>query len=99
MTNTKTEIERLVRAVLDCCLLSEVDLGGFPEDKAERLARVILQALREPSEGMIEAGAKAYCKRQGWNDVDCDSCVDEAAWTFPAMIDHILQERPDDSDR
>jgi len=57
--------------------------------------RTLLQALREPSEGMIEAGTSAGISRLHTVDetltvAEARPLISEAIFT--AMIDHLLQE-------
>jgi len=96
MTQHKTELERLARVMCEADGFNWGDqldpmrsANGDDDGQAHYFshARAVLQALSEPSEGMIEAGA--YELGDGFVHAD------DRFWakkTFTAMIKHILEE-------
>lgn len=84
-----TDLERLAKAVVENRVghkISDEQWGMCNQSCLISDVRAILQALREPSEGMLMAV----------NDIDTGSdCVDcgryPAEETFRAMINHILE--------
>lgn len=88
-----TMLEKAARALFD----SYVRLSGMNADEAEPYwlaqqegfvssARAALQAIREPSKTIVEAGNREH-DAQCWNDGTCPDKV------FAAMIDAILNEK------
>ena len=99
MTNTKTEMERLARVLWrnrwiepEPETLPPEQLGPAQSDwdhrkeVYERDVRVILQALSEPSEGMVAAARMSIMFTRGEPKDAVSSAV------FTAMIKHILEE-------
>jgi hypothetical protein len=82
-----TEIDRLARALCRHYCAGQAEFCTAEEctdwDSYTDEVRVVLAALREPSEGMQKAGVAALCKN--------DNCA--PAIPFRAMIDHLLQEK------
>jgi hypothetical protein len=77
-----TPIEKAAQAVVDY-----TKQRMPPSDSivtCEGIARAVLQALREPSEGMIEAGRETECVHGDMN------CGCDVSWS--AMIDAALSE-------
>lgn len=98
-----TVIERAMAAVLETIFPVEED-SGWTIDNPEEVARAVLQAIREPSEGMVAAaadtpGMKAVAAQVSMQaargyPLPPESCADgsplEQAWK--AMIDAALAE-------
>jgi hypothetical protein len=66
----------------------------FYMSDAQAAEKALMEALMEPSEAMIEAGARECVKRQGHGDPDSlyeglplwTCYVDEPKWSFPVML-------------
>ena len=92
MTDRIEAIKAVIRLVLD------KDKVFLPVQTLNEVAQAAdaacLEALREPSEEMIEAAARECVKRQGHGDPDSlheglplwALYVDEPKWSFPVMI-------------
>ena len=87
-----TMIEKLARAVTVARALPG-SKPGRTSDVDRRVARAVLTALREPDEGMVEAGMRAPVTHPS---ADNTLSRHERVTTsiFQSMIDHILQEAP-----
>lgn len=93
-----TEIERLATALA----LADANLApiGIParlfetmeiemQDRYRQRVRAILQAMREPSEGMVDAGENPFdWGPPGFTDMPGGEATARKVWR--AMIDHIL---------
>jgi len=74
-------VDRVAMAIAEECM----NLGWFCEDgDCERLATAALQALREPTEEMIEAGTNIEL---GDENGDLVSTIEEVRRVWQAMID------------
>lgn len=71
------------------------------QDEFRLMARAVLQAIREPSEAMAEAGARAGVEQIYYKDNAWERCVGDefksdhrnyATYSFRAMIDTALTE-------
>ncbi|MCX7178025.1 MAG: hypothetical protein NTX56_04380 [Proteobacteria bacterium] len=87
---TDNLIERMARGIYDAMFAWDEEMPGFDEAKAEELdgydhavsaARAALAAIREPSDGMMEA-ACVYAK---------DEAAGYAGACYTAMIDAALE--------
>lgn len=68
-TMEMSPLERAARAVLDTIFVVEED-SGPTIDNPEEVVRAVLQAIREPSEGMLEGfGIHKSRMRQNWQDM------------------------------
>lgn len=89
-------IERAARALWDqwCLWAAPIrepkpswdDLAPGNKDIGRRMARVVLAAIREPSEGMVDAGGKASNTEIG--------SYEDATNVWRAMIDKALEQEP-----
>jgi hypothetical protein len=78
-------IERAARA------LASLNDGNYDEEQWEMYVpdvHAVLAAIREPDEGMIEAGLGSCAI--GWPDAECRDVLPEI---WMAMIDKILREK------
>ena len=95
-----TEIERLARVIriIDLqnshpinappFMLSTAAIEARVQANAEALVRAILEAMREPSEGMKGAGCYTFPRHEYPNEMDRDDARD----CWQATIDHVLSE-------
>lgn len=82
-----TPLEKAARALAD--RRPELKLGGYPDAMLRNTslwgdAIAVLQALRDPDEGMIEAMIAA------WHERPAQLLDDDCSDTWRAGIDHIL---------
>lgn len=67
--------------------------GENPAEHSEKIARAVLQAIREPSKSMKEAGADGPLTTSHGDDESFDYVSeDDAATCWQAMIDAALEE-------
>lgn len=79
-----TKLEQVARAIRE----SETWSSFWSEVEAQALARVAIQALMEPSEGMERDGGARFSY-----DHRFDNRRDVAAEVYKSMLQHILDEK------
>jgi hypothetical protein len=85
MDDEMSPMQRAERAVLDTIFPVE-ELSGWTIDNPRDVARAVLQAIREPSQAMIEVGNRHFPDYpEGMPDDDPRDC-------WQAMIDAALSE-------
>lgn len=87
-----TPLDRAARAALDEFGVHLEDLApGAEDDIAQRVARAVLEAIREPSEGMVMAACGIY-PTDGSEPILDDLVVDQNIEVYQRMIDAALGE-------
>ena len=93
MSQHKTELERLTRVVQDFSILTDLELGDYPEILSDKLVRAILRALSEPSEAAKQAGHRATLAAMAINPhPERNPRERNGELFYAAVIKHILEE-------
>jgi hypothetical protein len=87
----RERLERIADEAVDRTITWPEDTEAVVTYSPREIVDAILAELREPTEGMAIAGAKAM---EGWKHNYGTVIVGQPKAVFQAMVDHIREEKP-----